>query len=227
VYSKGIDTMADKPKSYFMTPLEPTHLSTLSRWFSDLDDLALFDRAVRVPLAGDALRNSWFGQSEAGAYDRHWFSVAGDDAVPVAMIGLEYLSFVNGDAIVPMFIDKAFRRQGLGVRCLSLVMEIAFRHFGLHRLTSYLRADNQASRMLTERVGFQQEGCMRQAWFADGQRRDILAVGILRQEWMERRTALADETDSRTVVTFGSSGSGRWSWPPVTGRNGSAGAVGR
>ena len=204
-----------KMAMFSMVPLERHHLVTVSQWLLDLDDLSLYDRSIRVPMSDDALRNAWLGPDEGSSQDRYWFSVTSEDDRLVAVVGLEKVSFINRDAVVPMFVEKAFRRRGIGVRCLSLVMDVAFRQLGLQRLTSYLREDNDASRSLTERVGFQREGCMRQAWFSGGQHLDMLVVGVLRQEWMERRKVLAEELDPRTIVMFGGDTSGRWSWPPV------------
>jgi RimJ/RimL family protein N-acetyltransferase len=201
-----------------MSPLEPSCLQEISRWLSDLDDLSLFDRESRMPIGPDMLRSGLVSADEKGVPDKHWFSIKHRDKKLVGMIGLEKLSLVNRDGVVPMFVSKPFRGRGIGIRSLALLMDVAFRQFGLQRLTSYLRADNEASRALTERAGFRQEGRLRQAWFSDGRHHDMLVIGILRQEWLERRAALADELDPRTVVTFGGDISGEWSWPRVRDR---------
>ena len=48
--------------------------------------------------------------------------------------------------------------------------------YGLNRITSYYHADNEGSRKLTERVGFEVEGRMRQAWFSGGLYADMVVV---------------------------------------------------
>jgi len=42
----------------------------------------------------------------------------------------------------------------------------------------------------------------------------MIVVGILQDEWMARREALAAELGSETVIAFGGAASSRWSWPP-------------
>ncbi|HUF87932.1 MAG TPA: GNAT family protein [Thermohalobaculum sp.] len=207
---------------FFVRPLEMTDIPAVTQWFLDLDDLALFDRSMRVPLSRQAAEKSW--AESLGNDDRSgksWFAITCEQDIPIGIIGLESVSVVNGDAVVPMCIERAVRNKGVGIRALALVLDIAFRQLGLSRVTSYYRADNEASRALTGRAGFSEEGCVRQAWFSGGERHDMIVIGLLRQEWLERRKTLAQELEHDTVVTFGRDTSGRWSWPPAaSGREG-------
>lgn len=201
---------------FSIRPMEASDLAAVSEWLADLDDLSRFDRSMRVPQGLDSFRKSWPGLAAAGGRDEaHWFSITTDSDAPVGIVGLESVNLLNGDAVVPMFIDRTFRRRGIATRALALAMDIAFDQLRLQRLTSYLRADNDVSRALIERVGFRQEGCMRQAWFSGGRHLDMVIVGILRQEWNDHRNALAAGLDPRTIVRYGRNGSDTWSWPPT------------
>lgn len=201
--------------AFVMRPMENGDFAVISGWFLDLDDLSRFDRSTRMPLSPEALRKSWFGfTDDGGSGNRHWFSIADNANRPVGMVGFEHVCSLNRDAVVPMFIDRQFRGRGIGTRSLALAMDIGFDMLGLRRLTSYLREDNEPSRSLTGRLGFRQEGCIRQGWFSTGRHLDMLVVGILHEEWIERRNSLAQELDSRTVVSFGRNTSENWSWPP-------------
>lgn len=201
--------------AFAMRPMEDADFPVISGWFLDLDDLSRFDRSMRVPLAPDALRKSWSGVPGDGRPgNRHWFAITDEGNRPVGMVGFEHICTLNRDAVVPMFIDRRFRGRGIGTRSLALAMDIGFEVLGLRRLTTYLREDNEPSRSMTGRLGFRQEGCIRQGWFLKGRHLDMLVVGILRDEWIERRNSLARELDSRTVVSFGRNASENWSWPP-------------
>lgn len=208
--------MPSNPKTVFkLRPLEKTDLVTLTRWFQDVDDLARFDRISRVPQNQYQVEENWsdvFGKQ--GDCCKFWFMVENAKGEPVGMSGLEALSQVNRDAIVAMFVDKSARRKGVGIRATALMVDFAFRQLGLNRLTSYCRADNQNSRDLVGRLGFQEEGTMRQAWFADGQFFDMVVVGLLRQDWLTRRVSLTDELCPETVATFGHNSAPGWMWPP-------------
>jgi RimJ/RimL family protein N-acetyltransferase len=186
----------------------------------DLDDLSMFDRCMRIPLSREASEKVW---SDAVGNDnsnnKYWFAIDDEENHTVGIIGLESVNLINRDAVLPVCIADTARNKGIGIRSSALMLDIAFQQIGLNRLTSYYRADNDVTRYLTKRAGFRQEGCMRQAWFAGGRHVDMIIVGILRQEWMERRKTLAKELDTNTVVTFGRHSSGTWSWPPADDRD--------
>lgn len=195
-----------------LRPLEKADLETVARWFQDVHDLALFDRTSRVPLNLLQTEQIW---EDALCTSRDcgkcWFIIESDSGESMGMIGLEAISQVNRDAVIPIFVDKSVRRHGVAVRSIALLLDFAFRQLGLNRITSYYRADNISSRDLIQQVGCQIEGTLRQAWFADGQFHDMVVVGMLQQDWTQRRQVLARELNLDTVVSFGSPD---WSWPP-------------
>ncbi|EFN59925.1 hypothetical protein CHLNCDRAFT_48068 [Chlorella variabilis] len=57
----------------------------------------------------------------------------------------------------------------------------------LHRIYARCYAHNAGSQAVLRKLGFQQEGRLRQAAFKDGQLVDELAFGLLRPEWEQRR----------------------------------------
>ncbi len=200
------------PRLFRLRPLEKSDMETAARWFQDVHDLALFDRTSRVPLNLMQTEQMWEeALSSAPDCRKCWFIIESEGGDAVGMIGLEAISQVNRDAVIPIFIDKSVRRHGVAVRAIALLLDFAFRQLGLNRITSYYRADNHSSRDLISQVGCQIEGTMRQAWFADGQFHDMVVVGMLQQDWTTRRQVLAQELHSDTVVSFGSAD---WSWPP-------------
>ncbi len=203
------------PRLFKLRPLEKADLETVAHWFQDVHDLALFDRTSRVPLNLVQTEQIWEDAiCTSRNCDKCWFMIESDSGETLGMTGLEGISNVNRDAVVPVFVDKSIRRHGVAVRTVALMLDFAFRQLGLNRITSYYRADNHSSRDLISQVGCEVEGTMRQAWFADGQFHDMVVVGMLQQDWIARRQVLAQELSPETVVSFGSPD---WSWPPQSG----------
>ena len=200
---------------FSLRPLEKADLATVAHWFQDVADLAFFDRNSRFPYDLPSCERQWepSSKSDTGG-DRYWFSILSDTDQMVGMIGLEGVSSVNRDAVIPLYIDKSTRRMGVGIRAAALMLDFAFRQLGLHRVTSYYRADNLGSRDLTKRAGFEIEGTMRQSWFADGTFHDMIVVGLLHDEWKLRREVLANQLGLDMRVTFGADASTAWTWPP-------------
>lgn len=195
--------------------MERADLDSVLSWFQDVEDLARFDRTTRVPLNTSHAEEFWrdsFTSSDASR--KCWFIVESSAGEAVGLAGLESISNINRDAVVAVFVNKAMRRSGVGLRASALVLDLAFRQLGLNRITSYYREDNHHSRDLVAKIGFQIEGTMRQAWFAEGEFQDMVVVGILKSEWMVRRNVLAQELDANTIVTLGPNDCAAWSWPP-------------
>jgi hypothetical protein len=114
-------------------------------------------------------------------------------------------------------LSEFARQRGIGIRATAMLLDLAFHHLRLARVTSFFRADNEASRRMTDRVGFRQEGRMRQAWFANGKRFDVVAIGILQEEWLEKREDLVSRLSSDTVLVLGRTPQGARTWPPLPG----------
>jgi len=69
------------------------------------------------------------------------------------------------------------------------IMGHFFRVLQLRRMTVMLTADNRTAIKLVQRLGFIQEGCMRNAIKRDNQLLDVEIFGILREEFDEAYTA--------------------------------------
>lgn len=190
----------------------------MCRWFQDVEDLASFDRGTRIPLNCVATERDWRNMVGASNDNSNcWFAIDGSDGAVAGVIGLDGISPVNRDCVIPLFVERSLRRTGVGIRATALMLDLAFRQLGLNRVTSYYRDDNESSRDLIARLGFQPEGRLRQAWFSGGRFFDMIAVGLLSHEWEERRGALASELSAGTLVTMGGAPLDRWTWPPQQG----------
>lgn len=73
--------------------------------------------------------------------------------------------------------------QGLGEEAIGLLLSYAFHQMNLHRVHLKVRADNPAAVRCYEKCGFRHEGTLRAHAYADGAYRDVLLMGILKEEW--------------------------------------------
>lgn len=208
--------MSDSPECQFaLRPLEKPDLAELSCWFQDVADLACFDRSARTPLNSAATEHAWEASADAaGGTGKCWFSIVADTGALAGIAGLEGISAVNRDAVIALFIAKERRRQGIGIRAMALMLDFAFRQLGLNRVTSYYREDNLRTRDMTAQLGFETEGRLRRAWYAEGCFFDMVAVGILRAEWDRRRQELSQSLKPGLTVSFGAADAQGWVWPP-------------
>lgn len=82
------------------------------------------------------------------------------------------------------WIDAAFEGRGLVTRAVTAVLDQAFGPIGLQRVELRTGTDNERSRSVARRLGFSEEGLLREAVaFPDERRDDDVVYGLLAREW--------------------------------------------
>ena len=84
---------------------------------------------------------------------------------------------------VGYWLDAGFEGRGLVTRAVTVVLDQAFGPLGLHRVELRTSPANERSRSVAQRLGFTQEGVLREAAAFPGERRDDVVYGLLASEW--------------------------------------------
>jgi len=191
------------PGLFTMRPMTLEDIDAVAGWLQDVEDLSLFDRSMAVPPNEDAVRESWKADLATAKFPTaYWFVMESCVDRPLAIGGLQSVNYFHGDAVLPILISKPMRGKGLGLRIADLMLDVAFDRLRLRRVTTFFRSDNLRSERLVNRLGFQPEGRMREAWFAGGRFLDCIVVGLLREEWHARRESLRAELDRSVEVVL-------------------------
>ena len=81
------------------------------------------------------------------------------------------------------WIDSRLEGRGLVSRAVAAVLDQAFGPLGLDRVSLHTEVGNQRSRGLARRLGFVEEGILRQGLAFPGERRDSVVYSLLAAEW--------------------------------------------
>ena len=73
--------------------------------------------------------------------------------------------------------------HGYATEAVGAVIDIAFQHYGMHRIKAQLDVRNTASARLCERLGMTKEAHLREEWWNKGEWTDNAIYGLLRHEW--------------------------------------------
>lgn len=197
-----------------MRPIEVSDADDVAHWFQQIEDVSIFDRQLPLPV-NHAGVSEYFKLllSDQKKKKCRWFVTETLQGASVGMTGLEQINMLHGNAILPLFVAKPFRRTGVGIRMASLMIDLAFKQLRLHRIATLYRADNVASEILLKRLGFTNEGTARQSWFSQGKHFDVINAAILKEEWNLARAILRKELDTGITVTLGQSQDTSWRWP--------------
>ncbi|MGZ6260833.1 MAG: GNAT family N-acetyltransferase, partial [Candidatus Limnocylindrales bacterium] len=90
----------------------------------------------------------------------------------------------NGSALFHITIgERDAWGRGMGTESTELMLEHAFVRLGLHRVGLSVFAFNERAIRAYRKVGFREEGRLREAIWRDGRYWDELQMGILADEW--------------------------------------------
>lgn len=85
-------------------------------------------------------------------------------------------------AEIGWILDPAVGGHGFATEAAIAVLNLAFDHYGLHRVVAQMDARNTTSARLAERIGMRQEAHLRQDWWSKGEWTDTLIFGMLRSD---------------------------------------------
>jgi RimJ/RimL family protein N-acetyltransferase len=196
-------------------PMAIGDIDAVAGWFDSIDDVTLFDRNAVAPLPLEAVRESWKAEFDHVSLPPRalWYIAEDSSGQPAAIGGLRSINYINGDAVLPAFVARHLRRRGVGTRLVAMLLDVAFSRLRLVRVTTYYREDNLFSARITQKAGFREEGRLRRAVLANGRHLDTVVMGILRNEWLDRREDLHEELDGETVLRFSGQGNQQYDWP--------------
>lgn len=99
-----------------------------------------------------------------------------------AVIGDVMLWFTDRErrvAEIGWVLDPDHGGQGFAAEAVGAVLDLAFDHYGMHRVAAQMDGRNTASAKLARNVGMQHEAYLRQHWWSKGEWTDTIVYGML------------------------------------------------
>jgi len=90
-------------------------------------------------------------------------------------------------AEIGYWLGEAFQGKGLMTKACKALIDYAFTELKLHRVEIHCAVSNTRSRAIPERLGFQQEGVLREATWTSSGFDDLVVYGMLAHEWAAYR----------------------------------------
>jgi len=163
---------------------------------SESEDVTFLQRAsanpeIRYPL-GNPLRNSeQYDLSEDDGKDHFLVCIDEEGAGPgapaegesrrIGSVTAEEMSYRRPE--LGYWLIPEVHGEGYGKEAVGLVVDYLFRSYDKPAVGAGAFDHNDASRGLLESLGFVEEGRRRKFMFIDGQHRDMVQYGLLREEW--------------------------------------------
>jgi len=122
--------------------------------------------------------------TRASFFDRHGLH-AGIfyRGVLVGCIGLNQLDWLNRKTSVGYWLGAEYQGQGIMTRSCRGLLNYVFSELGFNRVEIRAAVENRKSRAIPERLGFTQEGILREAEWLYDHYVDHVVYGMLKREW--------------------------------------------
>jgi RimJ/RimL family protein N-acetyltransferase len=165
-----------------LSPRGLEHAESLARWLGDPEVRHWLHSSEFRPeeLAREALerkiREVWADPGEVR------FAIEADGA-PIGDIGLLGIHRAGRAEMSIVIGEKPYWSRGYGADALSTLLRFGFGELGLRRITLIADADNLRGIACYARCGFRHEGLLRAHRLRYGQPLDMVAMGVLREEF--------------------------------------------
>lgn len=107
----------------------------------------------------------------------------------IGTIGLDNIDHFHQRAELGTLIgDKKFWGKGIATEALNLLLEYSFCELNLNKVFSYIFSNNKASIKKNKKNGFKVEGELRKHAFRDGELKDVIIMGVLKEDFLENHS---------------------------------------
>jgi ribosomal-protein-serine acetyltransferase len=103
--------------------------------------------------------------------------------IMVGRIGLYNIDVFNKCASIGYWLSKELEGKGIITRSCKVVIDEGFKRLKLNRIEIRAAVENYKSQAIPQRLGFKQEGIIRQAEFVNNQFVDLYVYSMLKEEW--------------------------------------------
>lgn len=98
------------------------------------------------------------------------------------VLGYNRIDQVNGIGYVGYWLAREYNGKGIMAESVKDIIELGFEYYSLNRIEIRCAVDNHKSQAIPERLGFQQEGIIRQAEKVYGRYFDHVVYGLLSEK---------------------------------------------
>lgn len=156
------------------------------------DDVPFLYETINDPAVNDGLG---FSRPKSEEIEREWVESVTDsesndvhflicvDGESVGTTGLNDVSMHNGTGEIGYYLTPEAWGHGYATAAVRRLVTYAFDELRLHRVYAQVFAENEGSRRVLEKAGFEHEGILREHWYRHGAYEDVHRYGVLESEW--------------------------------------------
>ncbi|PZD95829.1 N-acetyltransferase [Paenibacillus sambharensis] len=162
--------------------------AAMRRWVNDPEIVNQLSDIFLYPHTESSTESFIQGQIEGGP-DHKGFVIADiSTEAYIGQIDLFRIDWKNRKAELGIVIGaKELQGKGYGSEALQLLQDFVFNRLNLNRLQLEVYDYNEQAYACYRKVGFKEDGRLRQAYFTEGRYCDIIVMSLLREEYTDRQ----------------------------------------
>jgi len=178
---KGSFMILSEDKKIYLTAVSKQNIEQLRQWRNN-PELRQFFREYRE--ISKETQEKWFEEKVLGDPNQINFEIHDNESGKlIGHCGIFYIKWVYGTGEFGIYIgDNNFRGKGYGKSSLISLVNYGFETLSLHRIFAEVYSNNDAIK-LYKKIGFKQEGILRQHVYKNGKYLDAYMIGLLKDEW--------------------------------------------
>ncbi len=96
----------------------------------------------------------------------------------IGVCGYNKIEWKNRNAEIGIWLAQEYWGKGYGTHTLQLLAKFAFDELNLHKLSLYYFSFNSRGRACYDKVGFKEEGILKEVLYRNGQYHDKIMMGL-------------------------------------------------
>lgn len=122
--------------------------------------------------------------SDLRRYEHYRWFVEHESAI-VGSVSLKNISHSMGYGEIGYGVAQTHHNRGLGTEAVSLLVKKVFTETPLRKLLALVHDANHASCKVLDKVGFQQEGFLREHYIINGHPENEVLYGLVKRDWAD------------------------------------------
>jgi RimJ/RimL family protein N-acetyltransferase len=173
-----------KGEKVILRPVEERDLDLIVRWRNHPNNRRFFFSSIPIYPGG---QKKWYEDLMVDQ-NRIVFMIDRLEGKTVGMIAIDNIDWHNRECEGgQLVVDPDERRLGFAEEAAHLLAQYAFEELNMHRAYVVIFPFNPTID-LVKKMGFKEEGRLREAVYSGGKYHDKVILGMLREEWMDAKS---------------------------------------
>lgn len=164
-------------------PLAETDVDSIMTWVNQSEVVGNIAAFAGPPMSRDD-ELAWIRRTLTSPSDRVWSVLESATGRYLGQVGIHQIHARSRVGRVACVIAaRADHGKGFGSAAVRALADRGFGELGLHKLWLMVFRHNERGRRLYGRIGFVEEGVLREEYFHEGAWHDMVRLGMLAREW--------------------------------------------